>query len=381
MVEQSYARISALLSWIGTRIHPLLRRLLRLIALPWYFMTKINWEECDRDRLAVAADLLHIFFVLRYYPDNYAICRLWELPRDRWPAFYGSIYNTYPRQALRRGVHDPVYNIVFRDKEVCSVLCDGSGLPQPRMLGIIDETQRWRPDLQTIMDDSGLQEVIVKPVRGAAGQGIVLAQATEQGILIRTHEARVPLAEHRFVGRFIVQEIVEADEVLGRFSPGALSTMRVVTYLTISGQVLILGACIRVGANDSFIDNWSMGGVAIGVETETGQLLEYGFDKHGRRYRTHPDTGLAFAGFQIPRWNDVVTLASRTQREFGYYRLLGLDLAVTENGPVLIEINGEPDIVLQEQTSGPILDRPGVLEAFTKENLLYNDRQKALMSQ
>ncbi len=381
MVEQSYARISALLSRMGSRIHPLLRRLLRLIALPWYFMTKINWEECDRSRLAVAADLLHIFFVLRYYPDNYAACRLWELPRDRWPAFYGSIYNTYPRQALRRGVQDPVYNIVFQDKEICSILCDGFGLPQPRMLGVIDGAQGWRPDLETIMDGSGLKEVIVKPVRGAAGQGIVLAQATGQGIRIRTRETRIPLAEYRFEGRYIVQEIVEADEAIARFSPGALSTVRVVSFLTGSGQVLILGAGMRVGASGSFVDNWSMGGVAIGVNTDTGQLLEYGLDKNGRRYRTHPDTGLAFAGFQIPRWDDVVSLASQTQREFGYYRLLGSDLAVTENGPVLIEVNGEPDIVMLEQTCGPILDRPGVLEAFRAETLLYNGRQKAYIPQ
>jgi YD repeat-containing protein len=378
MVEQSYVRISALLSRIGSRIHPFLRRLLRLIALPWYFMTKINWEECDRSRLAVAADLLHIFFVLRYYPDNYAACRLWELPRDRWPYFYGSIYNTYPRQALRKGVHDSAVNILFKDKEVCSILCDGIGLPQPRMLGVIDETQRWRPMLKTIMDRSGLDRVIVKPVRGLAGQGIVLAQSTEQGIQIQTGKARIPLSEYRFEGRFIVQEIVEADEAIARFSPSALSTIRVVTMLARSGELLILGTCMRVGKSDSLVDNWSNGGLAIGVDTESGRLHEYGYDKHGRRHRAHPDTGLSFAGFQIPRWEEVVALASRTQREFGYFRLLGSDLAVTDKGPVLIEINDEPDIVFQEQTSGPILARPGVLKAFAEDYLLYNNRQKAL---
>lgn len=58
--------------------------------------------------------------------------------------------------------------------------------------------------------------------------------------------------------------------------------------------------------------------------------------------------------------------------------MLGLDVAITATGPVIIEINTRPDFIFQEQTAGPLLKSPRVYRLFERENLLFNRTQLGL---
>jgi glutathione synthase/RimK-type ligase-like ATP-grasp enzyme len=41
-------------------------------------------------------------------------------------------------------------------------------------------------------------------------------------------------------------------------------------------------------------------------------------------------------------WNDVLELSARAASAFPYFRLLGLDIAIGADGPVIIEVECEP---------------------------------------
>ena len=53
----------------------------------------------------------------------------------------------------------------------------------------------------------------------------------------------------------------------------------------------------------------------------------------------HPDTGIDLVGFEIPQWDAVVELAMMASTAFDPVGFVGWDIAVTNNGPVLIEGN------------------------------------------
>jgi hypothetical protein len=60
----------------------------------------------------------------------------------------------------------------------------------------------------------------------------------------------------------------------------------------------------------------------------------------------HPVTGVAFDGFQLPYWAEVRDLVTRGARAFEKLPALGWDVAIAEDGPILIETNwqfGAPD--------------------------------------
>jgi hypothetical protein len=377
MIQLLYERSTAAVKEGARALVPYLRRAVRMAALPWLFFTQIDRRECPLPGWRIASDLAYIFFVLKYFPDNYAACRLWEVPRESWVWYYGSSYNPYPRARLRRAVQRPEYTTLFEDKEVADLLCRGVGIPQPRLLGVLDPESDYRAELPAMVARAGLAAAIVKPVCGAAGRGIVVFESVDGLPRLRGAGVEGDLASFELGSRAVVQEILRPDPSLADLTVGALSTVRVVTYLTRDRRLLILGATMRFGVHGSIIDNWSAGGIAVGVDTWTGRLAEAGFDKHGRRHSTHPDTGAIFSSREVPDWCEVLALAERAQRAFGFYRLLGMDVGITDAGPCLIEINAQPDLVFQEQTSGPLLARPGVLAAFADDELLINDQQRS----
>ena len=54
---------------------------------------------------------------------------------------------------------------------------------------------------------------------------------------------------------------------------------------------------------------------------------------------THPDTGARIEGVAVPDWQAVRRMALRCMRAFPDLSYAGWDVAVTQDGPVLIEVN------------------------------------------
>ena len=381
MVERLYESLLRRQAMWREALTPVLRRLLRFLALPWLYATAIPWSDSGPGRVRAMRDLLHVFFQLKYFPDNYGPCRLWEKPRAEWVLFYGSGYNPWARARLRRSVQPRHLEAVFEDKHVAALLVQGAELPQPAFFGTVAPGPDYVRRIEDVMTEHAAAVVMIKPVGGAMGRGVGRVERRDDGLWVRVgDEAARPLHERRPASRELLQGVVESDPSIARLAPGALSTIRVVTMLTQDGRVVLLGATMRCGRRESVVDNWSAGGIAVGVDDATGELAAIGFDKRGRRYAEHPDTGVPFQGVVIPRWAEVRDLAVRTQAAFPFFRLFGVDVAVGAAGPVIIEINALPDLVFQEQTSGPLLARRDVLEAFAADDLLFSGAQRALLA-
>ena len=59
----------------------------------------------------------------------------------------------------------------------------------------------------------------------------------------------------------------------------------------------------------------------------------------------HPKTGEPFADFQLPHWQEARKLAEHAAMLFLPLRTIGWDLALTDDGPLLLEGNAEWDPV------------------------------------
>jgi glutathione synthase/RimK-type ligase-like ATP-grasp enzyme len=363
------------------RTNPIVDRVMDFFGLPSVYWQLVKWPDCERSPLGLASDLLTWFFVYRTFPDNYGPCRLWEVSRSDWKYYYGSNYRTYQRAALRKKVQPPRYAIVFEDKALCEDLCTRDRIALPRTLGVIRPDQEYRKVLSSWLEHTVGDGLIIKPLYGAAGRGIVVLKKKGESMVVSSKSADLRLEEWELEGEAIVQKVVEQDKRMAAFSSRSLNTFRVVSMLTQSDEILILGATMRCGVGDSYVDNWSAGGVAVGVAVDKGILSRYAYDKYGRRYIEHPTTHVRFEGFAVPAWDEILNLARRIQKLFPYYRILGMDIALSEGaGPILIEINDNTDLLFQEQTSGPLLKQEPVLRAFGEYGLLINSKQLALLA-
>ena len=361
------------------RSNPKVDRFLDFFTLVGCYSRVLGVGECTKSRRSVARDMIRLFFSYKTYPDHYAPCRLWEVDESEWKFYYGSNYRSHQRSMLSKSVQPREYGILFSDKEVCEMLCRQVGVRLPRTCGTIRPDQDYRGRVRHWLGESEGCTLFIKPLLGSAGRGIVLARREPDGVVIQNKEGAVPLESFQLEQSAIVQEKIIQDDRMAAFSHSSVNTVRVVTMYRRDDSVIILGATLRCGVDGSYVDNWTAGGVAVGIDWETGRLKKFAFNKRGMRFSRHPTSGTAFEGFEVPQWDGFLDVATRVQKAFPCYRILGMDIALQEGaGPVLIEVNESTDLLFQEQTSGPLLKVQQNLRSFGEYELLVNRHQRRL---
>ena len=220
---------------------------------------------------------------------------------------------------------------------------------------------------------------MLKPVFGRSGIGIALVEKTDRGIIVRNSSLQQALDDFRLDWPVFLQEVIRQEASIAAIWNSSVNTIRVITMLMPDDRIILIGAAMRFGVGNSIVDNWSSGGVAIGIDAESGRLKKFGYAMGGKRYAAHPDSGAIFDGFQIPAWDAILETARTIQRELPFSRMTGVDICVDENGkPVLIEINGFPDLAPIEQLNGPLLAKKETLNAFAEYNLLTRPQKRLL---
>lgn len=147
--------------------------------------------------------------------------------------------------------------------------------------------------------------------------------------------------------RVFLEELVVQHEGLNRLCPASVNTIRVMTYYN-HGTPRILWMGMRVGSGKSAVDNFSSGGMVVGIDAETGCLKGDAIDKAGVTYPLHPTTGVQFDGFSIPCFDQIRDLVLETARMEDKILVIGWDVAITPDGPVLIEGNRRPGFGLSQ---------------------------------
>jgi hypothetical protein len=347
--------------------------------VPKYYRAVIKLRECKKSRRGIWADLLELYYRYKLPPEAYYLCRLWEVKKSDWKYYFGSPYREPQRSRLQQKVQPAEYQILFADKSVCEKLCKGVGVKMPRTLGIIGPDQNYKEKIPYLLNQSPEQKFIIKPIKGRGGGGIVLARKNGNEILIQLQNKTITLNEFNLLEESLIQEAILQDKRMSLFSPYSVNTIRVVTMYTKTDFVIIVAALFRCGIGESYVDNWSAGGVAVGIDIEAGKLQRFAYDKNGIRYTEHPTLKVKFENFVIPEWQAIIDLSKKVQTAFSCFRMLGLDIALRENGePILIEINDVPDLLGQEQMCGPLLKIDKNLRAFGEYDLLINKYQREL---
>ena len=182
-------------------------------------------------------------------------------------------------------------------------------------------------------------KIVLKSIYGECGIGIEVISVNgldSQAIVLRL----------KATGNDFAEEFVIQHRDLMRLSPAGLNTLRIITQLNKNDGVEILGAALRVSVH-SGIDNWSVGNIAALINISTGRVEGPGFYKDITQPEVtkHPVSGIEIMGFQIPYWKEALQLAKDAALYNKRNRSIGWDIAVTDNGPDLIEGNHNWDKV------------------------------------
>lgn len=139
-------------------------------------------------------------------------------------------------------------------------------------------------------------------------------------------------------GSWIVEDIIHQVPEMAKFNDSSVNSVRVPTFMC-NGEVVVFGTFMRTGRSGSIVDNAGSGGIFFRIDEKSGVCISDGYAENGFRYKTHPDSGIEFKGFQVPKWDEVLLLAKKCHRTLPDHKYIGWDFALTENGWILIEGN------------------------------------------
>ena len=143
----------------------------------------------------------------------------------------------------------------------------------------------------------------------------------------------------------LLEECLEQHPDMARLCDESINTIRAVC-LYWEGEYHLLYTVCRMGAGKGKpVDNVSQGGLAIGVDPETGRFNTVAADHDGNPQTVHPASGVELPGYQVPYWDEVlelVKMAAIRTYELAGLGYTGWDIAITPDGPVIVEGNNWP---------------------------------------
>jgi hypothetical protein len=142
----------------------------------------------------------------------------------------------------------------------------------------------------------------------------------------------------QFGSNFVVQEFVTQFEPISRLNHSSLNTFRVATYI-LDGEIYHCSPVLRLGRYGSEKDNIHHGGVGVQI-SEEGLLGDIAYSEQGEEYLEHPDSHVAFAGYQIPGFSEIIKKSHELHAHIPYLGFVSWDFSIDQDGvPVLIEVN------------------------------------------
>lgn len=219
--------------------------------------------------------------------------------------------------------------------------------------------------------------LMLKPWRGSGGMGVARC-SYDDGIYQIDGEEYAQSDFESTIGALdghLVSEVVEQADYADELFSDAANTLRVLTmYDDETDEPFVAAAAHRIGTQQSApVDNFTNGGLATGIDRETGRLtagFQFPFSGSLDWHETHPDTGIQITNTQIPGWATIREQLLAMAATFSHTPYIGWDLVVTGEGTfTVIEGNNAPNIRFF-QVHGPLLNDPRVRQFYEHHGIV-----------
>lgn len=279
------------------------------------------------------------------------------------------------------------FDLLARDKVIFHMLATASAFPVPKLLAVTQSpgqptygrTLETLEELRVFLQEDNSQDLFLKPGGGMGGEGALSLGVKIAGqhawkmlpgnAEITLDEVVAHICQKGEMRRFLIQDRLRPHEVLEEIVPEVCSTVRLVTFNDPEG-VNIVGAVLRLGNGREPTDNLSGGGVVAEIDLDNGRLGKVvSLERDIPHYlSSHPMSGVEISGKIIPSWAEIVELVVEAAKKLTFLPCIGWDIAVTDKGPVIVEINSRPRC-----RSIQVANDRGVLTGAFREAFLKHD--------
>lgn len=274
--------------------------------------------------------VLHYFFDSMYCSfrhgasaENYLVLRFYELSeRERGEYLTSGRSKTVDTALNRKATKEDKQNVGRKD------------LFNRAFSGLVRRDFLYAPDCSFEEFTAFLdrhEACMIKPVAGTMGKGIEKRRCPED---------RRGFYAHCREEKLLLEEVIRQHPALSEINPSCINSVRINAARDAKGDVRLIGACLKCGGVGAVTDNFHSGGVAYPLDMETGRVSGPGRNNREiREYTRHPGTDFFMPGFALPFWAEVKELARQGMERAPSLGYVGWDIALTPDGPELIEGN------------------------------------------
>lgn len=177
--------------------------------------------------------------------------------------------------------------------------------------------------------------IIVKPVDATGGNGV------EKFTYINDEESKKLYDKLIENNQLLVEDCIKQHRDMNKLYEKSVNTLRMFTFIR-NGQAHFLQAVLKIG-NGGVVDNFSSGGMYTYVD-ENGTVFVEAIDRDDNIFYEHPISKTKIVGFKVPMFKEAVNLVKECAKVVPEVSYVGWDVAISENGPVIVEGNCFPGV-------------------------------------
>ncbi len=269
------------------------------------------------------------------------------LPMNRRNLHY--IYTRNDRQ------HFPLAD----DKLLAKEVLGAAGVRMPKTLRVYSYFYELR-DLESEL--GAYVDFVIKPAQGSGGNGIIvivgrkgndwvgISGKTYTAFDLRKHISDIIFGIYSFdLGdRAIIESRITQHAEMSELSPLGLADVRIIMCDNTPAMSMTRVPTRRSDGKA----NLHQGAIGVAIDIASGITTSAQF--LGLPVDTHPDTGIPVLGRTVPFWPEVIDLAERAARAVPL-KYLGVDISISPDGPLLLEINVRPGLEIQNVNNRGLL--------------------------
>jgi hypothetical protein len=210
------------------------------------------------------------------------------------------------------------------------------------------------PDIRALLQSALQQyrELFLKPVNDSGGNNTIVVNSTNINGIVKELE--------KGKSRAIINNRLKNEAYAAKVYDGSINTLRVIFFRPAGKTVKIFRIFHRFGTSESGnVDNCSKGGMVCKVNKKNGTLTDgviYESKYQNGWYRSHTDTGFPVNGFTIPDWENKIRIINNIIQNLNFLDYGGIDIASTDTGLKIIEINSFPSISVIQMKEPALID-------------------------